>query len=429
MNLVDISDNLSLERATELYQATSAQTDPLALQIEYAKRIRDIHHTAGYISLSTRGLKPGQYRITRTWMNAGDPSEYRDNWKFGHLLPIHTGGFLGEMIRTPTPKLVHNLFLKDDPVLGDTLADIGTAVVCPIFEGGLPLNWGMSLRHEAEGFNKADLDEFFHRANLVGGMVRGLVMARQVRELNRQLTSQLEQIAGIQRALLPDRTPEVPGVAIATSYLTSDQSGGDYYDFFPMPGGNLGVLIADVAGHGAGAATVMAMMQTMLQDYAPRANGPADMLAHANEQLSAKRIENNFVTAWMGVIDSNRKTLTYANAGHHHPLRRLAPGRILEINGAGSLPLGVMTGIPYEQGEVKLENGETLVLYTDGIPEAFSPPPDKEMFGLGRLTEAVEESEGNPECVIEAIHERLYDHTHARDRADDQTIVAMKIDR
>jgi len=429
MKVIDLTTNPRLRQAAELYQTTSIQTDPVELQKEYGRRIRDIFHTAGYISLSTRGLKPGEYRITRQWLHNFDPDKLQDNWKYGHLLPVHTGGWLGEIIKSPIPKLFHAMDLRDDPVLGNTLKGIGSAIASPLFEGGQPLNWGISFREEPYGFTEADAEDFFHRGNMIGGMVRSLVHGRRVRELNEQLMSQLEAIANIQRSLLPERTPDVAGVKIATSYLTSNESGGDYYDFFDMGKGRFGVIVADVAGHGAGAATVMAMMQSILHDFQERDRGPAAMLTHANRQMAAKRIENSFTTAFMGVIDENRETFTYANAGHNHPVRRIAPGEVVPISNGGSLPLGIMDDTQYEQQSVRLANGETLVLYTDGITEAFSPPPDKTMFGMNGLVSAVEYGEGNPDCVIEAVHERLFEHTHARDRKDDQTLVALRIER
>jgi len=425
---IDLSTRPRIQQLIELYQATSRISDPLELQREYAFRIRNLFHTKGYISLSTRGLRPGEYRVTRMWLDGENISGWQDNWKAGHSLPVHVGGWLGQVIRTPVPKLYTHLNLSDDPVIGNAMASVGSAVASPLFDGGEALNWGITLRAEPDGFMMENVEDFFSRSNMIGGMVKGLVLKRQVDDLNRQLMAQLEQIAQIQRSLLPDRAPSVDGVTIATSYLTSNEAGGDYYDFFPMRDGRLGVLIADVAGHGAGAATVMAMLQTILHDYQDRATGPASMLAHANRQLLNKRIENNFVTAFMGMVDPERRVLTYANAGHNHPVRRLPSGLVVPITGAGSLPLGVLDDAEYTQADATIERGETVVMYTDGITEAFSPPPTREMFGESRLVGAVHDCSGEPPCIIESIHARLYEHTNSRSRADDQTIVAIKIE-
>lgn len=417
-----------IEQVVEMFRSLSALKDPTSLQREYATRVRRLQSTEGYISLSVRGLLPGQYRITRKWLNTPTQPEWGDVWKLGPTLPIHTGGFLGEVIATPEPKLFNHLNVRGDPVLGDDLAGIGSCMVIPLYDGGQVLNWGTAYRREPEGFSPTDIEDFLTRGNLVGGMVKSLVYARQVEELNRKLAGQLEEIALIQRSLLPDKLPEIPGLSLATSYLTSNEAGGDYYDFFKMGEGRWGTLIADVSGHGAGAATVVAMLHAILHDYPSPHDGPAAMLAHANRQLVAKRFENNFVTAFFGMFDERLRSFTYANAGHNRPQHRARDGEVRSLDGAASLPMGILEDPGYEQATIPLARGDTLVLYTDGITEAFSPSPQREMFGLGRLAGALRDCGGEPPCVVESIHESLYEHTRSRERADDQTIVALRVD-
>lgn len=429
MPRVEVPISGRIGHVLEMFQALSAVRDPVQLQREYATRIRRLQETYGYVSLSVRGLAPGQYKITRVWLDEERPPEWADVWKNNHLLSIHTGGFLSEVISTPEPKLYHDLNIPNDPVLGVQLAGLRSAIAVPLFDGGQALNWGLSFRRDPKGFTPADLEDFLTRGNLVGGMVKNLVNARRVEELNAKLVGQLEEIASIQRSLLPDRLPDVPGISIATSYLTSNEAGGDYYDFFDMGEGRWGTLVADVSGHGAGAATVVAMLHAILHDYPHPERGPAAMLTHANTQLVAKRFENNFVTAFFGMFDEKRRTFTYANAGHNRPQHRTRRGEVVSLEGGVSIPLGIMDETRYELAEATIEPGDTVVLYTDGITEAFSPPPDRVMFGTERLQGALEMCSGEPPCVVESIHERLYDHTRSRERADDQTLVALRVEK
>lgn len=415
-----------IAQVLEMFQTLSAIKDPTELQREYARRVRRLQHTNGYIALSVRGLPPGQYRITRQWLSTGPEPEWRDVWRAGEAIPVRAGGFLGEVIATPEPKLYHDLDVRRDPVLGDALAGLGSALAVPLFDGGRVQNWGLAFRTEPRGFSPADLEDFLTRGNLVGGMVKGLVNARRIEELNDRLAGQLQEIATIQQSLLPERIPSIPGLSIATSYLTSNVAGGDYYDFFDMGQGRWGALVADVSGHGAGAATVVAMLHAILHDIPESARDPAAMLAHANRQLVAKRFESNFVTAFVGMFDESRRMFTYANAGHNRPQLRTRRGEVREIDGAASLPLGILDDPGYEQTDLRLEPGATVLLYTDGVTEAFSPPPEREMFGTQRLAGALEGCSGEPPCVIESVHAKLYDHTRSRDRADDQTLVAIR---
>jgi sigma-B regulation protein RsbU (phosphoserine phosphatase) len=436
-----------LRDLTELLRTVSAVTDPQTIQREFSKRLSELSRTEGYVAVSRRGLKPGEYKITRTMLDADAlHANDRDPWRLWDRLPVHTGGFIGAAIADGAVKYYPDLELTDDPVLGDALAGFRSAAVTPLFDDGEALNWGIMLRREPGAYAPEELEELLLRGNLIGRMTRNLVIRKEAERLNAELTAQLEEIASVQRALLPERTPEIEGLELATSYLTSTHAGGDYYDFFDMGGGKWGVLIADVAGHGAGAATVMAMLQTILSGFSDRHLGPAAMLAHANRELYGKRITNNFVTAFLGVFDAERRSVTYANAGHNRPLIRRASGEVEQIDGAASIPLGIIDDTLYEHAAVDIGPGDTVVLYTDGVTEAFAPKAiaadtdddgastgagrridvDR-MFGEEGLVRALADCTGAPECVIGTIHERLYEHTGVRDRDDDQTIVAIRI--
>jgi sigma-B regulation protein RsbU (phosphoserine phosphatase) len=260
--------------------------------------------------------------------------------------------------------------------------------------------------------------------NLVGGNNTRLILVNEIKALNARLTLQLEEVARVQRSLLPRSLPEIPGLEIATSYLTSDQAGGDYYDFFRFEGGTWGLLIADVAGHGPAAATVMAMLHAILHCYAGPDRSPEGVLAFANARLVEAGIEGNFVTAFFAVFDPRSGGLRFARAGHNPPiLKDGATGAVRFLDGEGGLPLGVMDKLALRSASVRLAPMDTLVLYTDGITEAMGP--GKEMFGPHRLDEALTLCTGQPDCVVDSVHAALYRHTGSRTRADDQTLVAL----
>ncbi|MBL8747337.1 MAG: PP2C family protein-serine/threonine phosphatase [Phycisphaerae bacterium] len=427
MEYVDLSTNRRIAEYVRLLRTASRQTEPTEVQRAFAQILRDDALINGFISLSVRGLAPGEYKITRLNINDDLGTITSNPWRDFPTLPTYRGGFLGEIIADSQPKLIRRMNIRNDPVLGDGLASFGSCFANPLYDDGEALNWSITFKAAQDGYTLADAEAFLMRGNIIGRMTKTLVVAKQVKELNAKLTSQLEQIAQIQRSLLPDRLPSVPGLSIATSYLTSNEAGGDYYDFFDMGKGRLGLIVADVSGHGAGAATVMAMLQTILHGYQERDRGPAAMLEHANLELLRKRIEAAFVTAFVGVIDRERGTLTYSNAGHNRPLHRGRSGETVTLEGGASIPLSIVDRPEYEDATTAIVPGETLVLYTDGITEAFSPPPDREMFGTDRLQETLAACSGEPDCVIESVHSRLFDHTRSRDRVDDQTLVAVRV--
>ena len=431
---VDLRGRLVLDDYVETLRAMSAITEPKEIQRLFSQSARRINKAQGYIAVSRRNLAPGQYKITRRLLTDEDMEKTNYNpWGAWNDMPTYTGGLIGELISRPVPRLLLDMRIPHDPVLGDALAGFRSLAAAPLFDNGEDLNWSIMTNPEPDGITPEQVEDFFMRANLGGRMTKGLIDKRKVEQLLAERQRQLLDIANIQRSLLPEGVPHVPGVSIATSYLPCNESGGDYYDFFEFGDGRMGVFIADVSGHGAGAATLMAMLQTILHEAhrLGRDSEPAEVMAHANEALSRRRIDGAFITAFMGVLSDDRRRLTYANAGHNRPLLRRGgaakSGTVRTIEGGLAFPLGVLPDTRYEQADIELVSGDSIVMYTDGITEARSRPPDREMFGDERLCSAIEGCSGEPECVIESIHSRLYEHTRARSREDDQTIVALRM--
>ena len=416
---------------TDLVRRISGMHDPAQVQREFAKTMAEFSPWQGYISLSRRGLRPGDYKITGTVLSQADRQQGRLNpWKHWDKLPTHSGGWAGDIIAGDLPHLENNLRLTGDPVFGDSLADFRSAMVIPLFDDGEALNWSIGLHREPNAFSPDLVEEFILRGNLIGRVTRNLVIQKELDELNAQFSEQLQEIAAIQRSLLPEVTPKVSGLEIATSYLTSKHAGGDYFDFFEMEENKFGVIIADVAGHGAGAATVVAILQALIHSAYAGDHDPAATLERVSKELVRKKIENNFVTAFFGVFDAQRNGFEYSNAGHNRPLVRRKDGEVEEVLGAASIPLGITTDIGYETDRLQLADGDTLVLYTDGIVEAFGPRDadgQREMFGKHRLIQTLKDCTGEPDCVIGSIHQRLFEHTGERTRDDDQTIVVIRV--
>lgn len=426
----------------EMLEEISRETEPNEAVRRFSSRMQELNGYDGAIAVSQRGLGPGEYKITRNYGLAlpasilgGLNGELRtlegvglapNPWRDWDLMPTLQGGFLGKILAGQRPRLINDLSIQNDPVLGDALSGMGSVQVTPVLDGGEMLNWLFIFRRDPDGCTQADLENQMLITNLFGSMTRNLVWAQRAQALNEALQSQFEEVARVQQSLLPERNPDIPGVTIATSYLTSDQAGGDYYDFFELRDGRWGVLIADVSGHGAGAATIMAMLHAILHGYPNLHDGPARVLKHANDRLIAARMSTSFVTAIFAVYDPRRRELVYSRAGHPPPvLKDTRSGGVRVLDGAGSLPLGVMEDFEPQEELVQLDPGETLILYTDGITEEFDDR--RRMFGTEGLLEAVEHCSGKPECVVDSVHGALYRHTGHRSRRDDQTLVVINI--
>ncbi|MHC5023241.1 MAG: PP2C family protein-serine/threonine phosphatase [Planctomycetota bacterium] len=438
MACVDTSRNERIPVLMEMVGALSRASTPGQVLHDFSMGMQQLQSTGGYISLSTRGLAPGEYRITRLiddrqLTNLGDV----DSWSRPREFPVSRGGFIAEIIRQAYPEIIHHLDVQEDPIVGTALAGFGSLMAIPLFDDGEPLNWAIMLRENPEGFSVEDLEEAILRANLVGTTVRNVLAAQELREASAKLRAEVEQIARIQRALLPQTLPDIPGVALGASYETFDQAGGDLYVTRPLRSGADGdpdlegpwaLLVADASGHGPAAAVVMAMLYAILEAYPKEPAGPAEVLDHANQHLQAKKIENSFVTALLCIYDPPTKRLTYARAGHTPPVLMTKTGdgmHMDRLDGAGGVPLGILPDVTYEETSTQLTGGQTLVLYTDGVTEAFSP--DGRMFGVEGIERSLTECTGEPDCVIDHVLQALQAHEAGTRPSDDQTLVVMRV--
>lgn len=414
-----------LEELLRVLQRASQAKEPQDIQDTFSGVMQRLVGSEAYMSLSVRDLPAGKFRVTRAMLQ--NEQVYRPNpWRDRDTLPIFEGGLIGRVIETPTPKVIHGVDPTSENAIHPKLSEMRSMMAFPLFDQGEAKNWGLLFRSQPRWeIDYPSLRDFVTRANMLGSNVNLLVTNKRVEELRKRLEDQLQQVATLQQSLLPSRTPSVPGLEIATSYLTSNEAGGDYYDFFDMGDGGFAVLIADVSGHGAGAATIMAMLRAILHSYQDRSKGPAAMLDHANRQLVANDIGANFVTAFMASFSADRETVTYANAGHNPPVVMPADSEIFTVEDARSLPLGIIEDAEYVEASKPTKSGASVVLYTDGIVEA-TPVGSTDQFGMNKLMAAIHATDGEPEAMIESIHQRLFTFTERRDRDDDQTIVTLR---
>jgi len=210
---------------------------------------------------------------------------------------------------------------------------------------------------------------------------RAMVKQQQEAQERQRIEQELHVARLIQQTLLPKSIPRLPGYDVAAYYQPATEVGGDFYDFLELEDGHLGLLVGDATGHGMPAALLMATTRGMLRAGAQTSDSPSEVLERVNNSLCPDIPPNMFVTCLTAFLDSTSGQLQYANAGHDLPYLRHADG-VSELRATG-MPLGIMPNMRYEQKEITLKPGESVLLYSDGLVEAHDS--QHEMFGIPRM--------------------------------------------
>lgn len=239
-----------------------------------------------------------------------------------------------------------------------------------------------------------------------------------------QLSAELEVARALQLAILPSTFPAKPGCDGAARMIPATTMGGDFYDFIELPGGNVGLVIADVSGHGVPAAFFMAVARTHLRELAIQYLDPGECLAQSNDALCAQNPLELFVTVFYCVLNPQTGELRYANGGHNPPYLRRAAGPVDTLRGAAGLALGAMAGVKYPTHTLQLLPGDRLVLYTDGVTEAFNPAD--EAYGTERLVDEVRvHGGGTPAALVERICQSVRQFAATAPQSDDITLTVL----
>lgn len=269
------------------------------------------------------------------------------------------------------------------------------------------------------------LTESFRSMNVsLKDHIRQVAEAAAERE---RITSELNIARDIQMNILPTGYPPLPPrdrYDLRALIAPAKEVGGDFYDFFPVDENRLCFVIADVSGKGVPAALFMAVSMTLLKATARRGLPPEEILARVNDELSRDNRVNMFVTVFCGILDTVTGEVVYANAGHNHPLLMGKPGEARYLKTVNGLALGVMEDAPYRREAMRLEPGDSLFLYTDGVTEAMNPA--EELFGDDRLRGELEALAGeDPDSVTTGIMTRVKEFASGAPQSDDITIMMI----
>lgn len=238
---------------------------------------------------------------------------------------------------------------------------------------------------------------------------------------------ELEIAREVQRKLLPAKMPQLNGFSIDGVCVSATEVGGDYFDFFYLPDGKIGIAIADVSGHGASASFYMAEIKGMMLQLTKTHHSPRKLLVELNEQLFHNTDRHIFVTMTYGILDPKTRQFTFARAGHSPTLQVRDDGDSYFFT-PGGIGLGLDRGSIFnkylEECEIALKHGDLIVLYTDGITEAMNT--ENEMFGDDRLQRIFDDNHrASLAETRDLILQSVQQYSTGENQQDDMTLVLV----
>jgi sigma-B regulation protein RsbU (phosphoserine phosphatase) len=225
---------------------------------------------------------------------------------------------------------------------------------------------------------------------------------------------------------MPREMPDIPGFGLAGAWHPAREVAGDFYDIFPLDEGRWGMVIGDVADKGTAAALYMAMVHSLILSGALRQRSLATVLREVNQitlrQFSAK----TFVSVFLAVVDLKTQTLQYANAGHNPPMVRRTSGTLEELPRTGSV-VGMFDELQMGETTITLGSGDAVVLYTDGVTEAWHPQRNED-YGTNRLTTAIAAAPGKAGELLAHIEADFNAFIEGEPQQDDVTFLVLTKD-
>jgi sigma-B regulation protein RsbU (phosphoserine phosphatase) len=296
---------------------------------------------------------------------------------------------------------------------------------------------------------EAGADAFLHKPFHAPELLAQIHVAERILRLEEGLACQVERVtrameridadlanaAAIQRSLLPEHPPEIPGIRLAWHYEACQRLGGDLFQVFRLDCERVALCVLDVSGHGTAAALHSVSLShalspfpeqggILVRDGAPLA--PREVAGELNRRFPPLEQSGQYLTLLYGILELRTLRFRYARAGHPGPMRVRAGKASFHVEGGG-IPIGIDRDAAYRDDELQLERGDLLLLFTDGVHETMSE--SSEEFGIDRLREAAGAAAGlGAAGAIESLRARLDGYRKQEPQRDDVTLLAVEID-
>jgi sigma-B regulation protein RsbU (phosphoserine phosphatase) len=333
-------------------------------------------------------------------------------------------GIIGSVIQTGQSVVVPDVRLDNRYVAGR--ATTRSEIAVPIIQDRRPVGALNLESDQLNAFDEKDIEVLQFVADAASISIEKSILHTEILE-KRRIDDQLQIAAELQARLLPAAPPQVEGYSIAGLCTPAYEVGGDYFDYVRVEDGRLGVVVADVSGNGIGAALLMTSFRALIIPGARAGMSPAALMGQMNVLLPEFARKRDFITAFYGILDIPGGAFTYSNCGHNLPFLVRVDGRIERLTQSGP-SLIILPDAHYETGTVVLQEGDLLVLYTDGVVEVFDR--HRQEFGNERLEEVARKSrEGSANAVLREIVAATRSFSGPELSHDDFTLVVIKRER
>jgi sigma-B regulation protein RsbU (phosphoserine phosphatase) len=272
-------------------------------------------------------------------------------------------------------------------------------------------------------FGYGDLEMFAILANLVAMKVENDQLWHQAL-IQQQLEQELNLAGEIQRKFFPVNPPALPGYSLGAITIPTRKVGGDAYFWHERKDGKLVVMVADVMGKGLPSALLMSQIQAIMKIFSEQFLNASEIVSAVNEFIYKYSTQEKFISMVVFVLNPESGSMTFSNAGHNPPFLMKPDGKY-ELLHDGGMPVGVFVDQIYAQGETKMESGDVLVLYTDGLTEARNDQDEE--FGLDQLVDVARANSSlDVDPMAQAVIAEIHDRWLGTDQEDDWTLLIMK---
>jgi serine phosphatase RsbU (regulator of sigma subunit) len=268
----------------------------------------------------------------------------------------------------------------------------------------------------------SDLQFLTAGARQLGSALERARLYDQIRIQHTHMKHELDMAHKVQVSLLPDKLPSIRGYSLAAFWQPAYETAGDYYNIFKLPGGRWGFIVADVSDKGAPAALYMALAHGLIRERVEKETSPAALMTQVNRALYKQDIKTNFITSFYGILDPVNSSLKYAIAGHPPPLLRKVSGKVETLAGRG-VALGIFPEAKYEDMDLSLEPGESLVAFTDGMTDANNPL--SESFEMELLKTAIGSAPAPAQALLNHLQNTLSEWVKEAPNYDDITLLVI----